>query len=329
MAKFHSLKVSDIRQETADCVSVAFKVPENLRADFEFQAGQYLTLRTDINEEDIRRSYSICSSPLENELRVAIKKVEGGRFSTYANEKLQIGDSLQVMTPMGKFTTPIDTKNEKRYVAFAAGSGITPIMSIMKSVLQTEPKSHFTLYYSNRNFDSIIFREAIIELKNVYFEQLSVQHILSREHQGSPLFYGRIDKEKCSSICNLLLDLSTVDEFFICGPEEMIFAVKDTLTEEGVDKNKIHFELFTSPLGKINQVKKTVSRPALDSKITIQLDGNTFDIALNSDGENILDTALKNGADLPFACKGGVCATCKAKIEKGKVITPFGKDYLK
>jgi len=320
MATFHSLQVQDIRQETPETVSVAFDVPETLQEQFQFTQGQYLTLKTDINGEEVRRSYSICVSPQDAELRVAIKKVPEGKFSTFANEQLQVGDTLDVMTPMGRFFTPLDPTNDKEYVAFAAGSGITPIMSILKAVLQIEPKSRFTLFYNNREIESIIFRDELDALKNQFMGRLSVHHILSREHMGSELFTGRIDRKKCEAFCKTLIQPAIMDDVFLCGPQEMTDLVKETLIDLGVEGKKVHTELFTAPGAK--KVTKTVRRSAETdedkSDLQIKLDGITFDIKIAPD-ENVLDAALKNGADLPYACKGGVCSTCRAKLVKGKV----------
>lgn len=321
MPKFHTLKVREVRRETPDCVSVSFEVPAALAEEYAFMHGQNLTLKANIKGEEVRRSYSICTSPADGDLRVAIKKVEGGRFSSFANDKLKAGDELEVMTPSGHFNTPLDPANEKHYVAFAAGSGITPIMSILRSVLLAEPKSQFTLFYGNKNTDSIIFREELEGLKNKYLQRLSVHYVMSREHPGADLFYGRIDGGRCGDFCRLLIDPADVSEYFLCGPEEMIFSVKEKLEELGVDGKQIHFELFTSPAGKLG-VKTPPPPPqehALRSQVEVTLDGLTFQFELDSRGDTILDGALKAGADLPFACKGGVCATCKAKVMEGQV----------
>lgn len=319
---FHTLKVKEVRRETEDCCSIAFEVPEDLKPVYNFTQGQYLTLKAAINNEDVRRSYSICTSPNDDELRVAVKQVYEGKFSTFANHDLKAGDELEVMTPMGNFYTELKADNEKHYIGFAAGSGITPIISIMKTVLETEPQSRFTLFYGNKNTGSIIFKEEIEALKNVYMERLIVHYFLSREMLDAPLLNGRLDKEKCDSIFNTLLDTSDVDECFSCGPESMIFAVKDALIERGFDEEKIHFELFTSPLGKLGVEKKIEVKEEDKGKtaeVTINLDGKAFQFDLPFGTDNVLDAALKQGADLPFACKGGVCCTCKAKLKEGAV----------
>ncbi len=318
---FFPLTINDIRRETADCVSIAFAVPIEQRAIFAFLQGQYLTLRTMINGEDIRRSYSICSSPNDGELRVAIKQVEDGVFSTFANQTLKIGDIIDVMPPMGKFFTTLSPSQSKHYVGFASGSGITPIFSILKSVLQTEEDSTFTLFYGNKNAASVIFKEEIEGLKNKYMERLRVYYILSREFNDSPLFNGRIDGEKAVQFCKYFIEPSKIDECFLCGPEEMIFSVKDTLAELGVAKEKLHFELFTSASAK--KTKQTTQQDdLLDAKmshISIKLDGKIMEFPLAQNADFILDAALNRGADLPFACKGGVCCTCKAKLIEGEV----------
>ncbi len=320
MPKFHPLKIKEVRRETGECVSVAFEVPKELQPEYRFIQGQHLTLKTELGGEEVRRSYSICASPNDDVLRVAIKKLEGGRFSTFANEQLQAGDILEVMTPMGRFFTKLDPANEKNYVAFAAGSGITPILSIMKAVLQQEPKSEFTLFYGNRKVDSIIFREEIEGLKNEYMGRLGVHHILSRELQGSELFSGRIDAEKCSAFCDKLIDPEGVDEFFLCGPEPMIHSLRDTLVNRGVPRENIHFELFVAGLnGKAQKKEQGRKAQSVEASIHITLDGNAFEFPLTSGEDTILEAAHKVGADLPFACKGGVCCTCRAKLVEGEV----------
>lgn len=318
---FHTLKIKDIRKETDDCCSIAFEVPEPLAANYVFTQGQYLTLKTNINGEEVRRSYSICTSPLDKDLRVAVKQIENGKFSTYANHSLKKGDMIDVMTPTGNFNTELNPNNQKHYAAFAVGSGITPIISILKTVLKKEPKSYFTLFYGNKNTGSIIFREQIEALKNIYMGRLAVHYFLSREVLDEPLMNGRIDKEKCNLICDKLLSLDTVDECFICGPEDMIFAVRDSLKERNFDEKKIHFELFTSPDGKLGTTKRTVKEEYVGrvADVKVNLDGKTFDFKLPFGGDSVLDAALKQGADLPFACKGGVCCTCKAKLKEGTV----------
>jgi ring-1,2-phenylacetyl-CoA epoxidase subunit PaaE len=321
--RFYPLKIKEVRSETTDCVSVAIEVPDDLRETFRFAPGQYLTFRRHIGDAEIRRSYSICSAPQEGELRVAIKKVQEGKFSTFANDELRAGDVLDVMSPMGKFSPKRADITQKHYVAIAAGSGITPIMSIMKHVLETEPDSSFTLIYGNKNRNTIIFREEIEGLKNRYMQRLRVYHILSREFMDVPLFNGRISADKIVEFCRSLINVNTIDEAFICGPEDMILSVRQQLTELGVPAAHVHLELFTSPDQPKTTHQKWVSEHAEDSgpvsKVSITLDGTTFEMDLGYNGDSILDAALKQGADLPYACKGGVCCTCRAKITEGEV----------
>jgi ring-1,2-phenylacetyl-CoA epoxidase subunit PaaE len=318
MATFHPLTVKDIRRETADCVSVAFSVPGSLAADFNFTQGQYITLLAQLDGEEVRRSYSLCVSPLDHELRVAIKEVPGGRFSTFANRQLQVGDTLQVMPPDGRFFTQLQAEQTKHYVAFAAGSGITPIFSIMKTVLETEPGSRFTLFYGNQRTDTIIFREAIEGLKNTYLNRLSVYYLLSQEHTGSDLFSGRIDRERSRIFFEKLTPVANVDEFFLCGPEEMTLGIRDELRAQGVAREHIHLELFGTNTGKRKKKVRTKVEGDYAAEVSIQLDGNAFTFTITDPEESVLDAALRNGADLPFACKGGVCCTCRAKVEAGE-----------
>lgn len=319
---FHPIAVKEVKKETPDCVSVVFEIPENLKNDFAFMQGQSLTLRTTIQGEEIRRTYSICSSPLEKEWKVAIKKVSDGLFSSYANDQLKKGDVLEVMPPVGKFYTELHPSQQKNYAAFAAGSGITPVLSLIKTTLATEPRSHFTLVYGNKNRSSIIFFEELEALKNKYMERFSLIHVLSREKTDTTLNFGRITVEKLAEL-EKLVDYMSTDEFFLCGPEEMIFCVKDFLEAKGITKKKIHFELFTSPGQKkqATTIKKTESSGGPTCNITVKLDGRSFDfdLPLSSD-TTILDAALQQGADLPYACKGGMCCTCKAKLETGEVM---------
>lgn len=321
--RFYELKVKDVRPETADCVSVSFEVPEELREIFRFQPGQYLTFRRQMEGSEVRRSYSICTSPKEGELRVAIKQVTGGKFSGFANEQLKKGEILEVMSPMGKFSPKAAEHKGRQYLAFVAGSGITPVMSIMRHVLESEADSQFTLVYGNKNRNTIIFREAIEGLKNLYMQRLRVYHVLSRELMETPLFNGRIDAKKCTEFCDTLIDLRGIDEVFLCGPEEMILSVREQLMQLGMPSPNIHLELFSSPDQPKHKHQQWKEAHAKDegpmSKISIRLDGVTFEMDLAYNGDNILDAALQHGADLPYACKGGVCSTCRAKIIEGAV----------
>ena len=318
---FHELKVASVEKVTEDCVVVSLEIPDVLKSKFDFIFGQYLTFETRINNEDVRRSYSLCSAPGENAWKVAIKKVEGGKFSTYANEELKAGNVLNVLEPDGNFQLNPDESNAHHYVAFAAGSGITPIISMIKSVLRKEPDSRFTLFFGNRNFESIIFREELESLKNQYLNRLSVHHILSKEKLGSPLFFGRIDAQKCQRFGEVFFNPGDVHSYYLCGPSQMIFDIKDELIKMEVDSSNIHFELFNTDDIKVEKKEESVTfDPEKESKVTIILDEESFDMPLAYGGKSVLDAALAAGADLPYACKGGVCSTCKAKIEEGEVV---------
>jgi ring-1,2-phenylacetyl-CoA epoxidase subunit PaaE len=316
---FEKVRIGEVRRETSECVSISFDIPNNLKENFSYLPGQHITLRTTINNEEVRRSYSLCSSPLHNEWRIAVKKIEGGIFSEFANEKIKAGDTIEIMPPIGHFTLP-HSDVVKNYVCFAAGSGITPVLSIIKTGLIKQPHSNFTLIYGNRTRHSIIFKEEIDALKNKYIERLHVIHILSREQADAPLNEGRIDIRKCELIFKTVASLQA-DEFFICGPEEMIFSIRDWLIAKGIEQKKIHFELFNTSGSVQMKTDKLQSAAAGDevSHITLTLDGRSFEFDLPFDGDSILHAALKQGADLPYACKSGVCTTCKAKLLEGKV----------
>ena len=319
---FYPLRIKKINKETDQCVSVEFEIPESLSNSFQFKQGQSLTMRTNLDGEEVRRTYSLCSSPLDKKWKVAIKKVDGGLFSSFANDNLKEGDLLDVMEPVGKFYTDLDPSNKKNYLAFAAGSGITPVISIIKTVLKTEPQSTFTLVYGNRSRSSIIFFEELEGLKNKFIERFSFINVLSRERTETPINFGRIDIGKLTEL-EKLIDYKKMDEIFICGPEEMIFCVKNFIEQKDISEKKIHFELFTTSGQKKKSgvgSQESGVKEGPQSKITVKVDGRSFDfdLSLNSD-TTILDAALKQGADLPFACKGGMCCTCKAKLSEGEV----------
>ena len=317
---FHQLKIKNIKTETAGCVSISFDIPDTLLNLFAFKEGQNITIKKNIGREEIRRSYSICSAPHEKELRVAVKKIAGGSFSQFANDNLQPGDILEVLPPTGKFNAKIHANERGNYLAIAAGSGITPIISIIKHTLQADEVSNFTLVYGNRDHNSIIFFDELEGLKNKYMERFTFINILSRERTDAAIFYGRIDENKLTAL-GKLLPYQNFHEVYLCGPEELIFTASDHLQKHGVAKTNIHFELFTTPGQKkiTLKSKEAIISSGPASNITIKLDGRSFDFDLGFDSISILDAALQQGADLPYACKGGVCATCRAKLLKGEV----------
>jgi ring-1,2-phenylacetyl-CoA epoxidase subunit PaaE len=321
MSKFHSIQVKEIEKITKDCAVLSFNIPEHLQADFQYKQGQYLTLKATIDGSEVRRSYSLCSSPTENKWQVAVKKINGGLFSTFANDSLQQGDLIELMPPQGKFLVEIDNSKPKNYIVFAAGSGITPILSIIKTHLALEPKSTFKLFYLNRTVKSIIFKEEIEQLKNKYFERFEIFHFLTKESRNIELLNGRFTSEKLKEITSKIINIQQVDDCFICGPEDMIFLIRDELVAAGLDKNKVHFELFTSSSSDADKtrINKILEQKIVGTEVTIIDGGKEFHFTMDDEFDNILDGAMAAGADLPFACKGGVCCTCRCKIISGTV----------
>jgi ring-1,2-phenylacetyl-CoA epoxidase subunit PaaE len=316
MPVFHPLRVTDVRRETADTVSIAFDVPDDLRDAYVFEPGQHLTLRMPGPDGDeVRRSYSICSGLDDGDLRVAVKSLPGGIFGVYANERLTVGEVLDVMTPAGRFTTALDPAHDKHYLGVAAGSGITPVISLVRSALAREPKSTFTLVYGNRGPSTVIFREALEDLKDRYLGRLQVIHVFSREQQEAPLLNGRIDEDKLRGLAKSLLDVPSYDEVFICGPEQMTMTARDTLVSLGADPAHVHLELFGSHApAPPRPHDETGSR----RQITITVNGVTTDVEGHPD-DTVLEAGELAGLDLPYSCRGGVCATCRAKVVEGSV----------
>jgi len=319
MNGLHELKIADIRRETAGCVSVAFDIPENLKSDFGYAAGQYLTLEADIDGEAVRRSYSLCSAPSDGEWRVAIKQVENGVFSTWANGALVSGDTIRCMAPTGRFILETEPTASRNFIAFAAGSGITPVLSQIKEVLRNEPSSVFTLFYVNRDTPSIIFREVLQELKDEYLERFRLFHILTREPQDIELFNGRLNEERCAAIlASDWVDVKSLDAAFLCGPEEMIWACKAALEGAGMASDRVKFELFTSSAGaKKEQTQTAAEGDSSTKRLSIVMDGMTTVVDV-AEGKIVLDAALDAGMDAPYSCMGGVCCTCRAKMVSGE-----------
>ncbi len=318
---FHTLRVAQVRRETPDCVSLALEVPPALAGQFRFTQGQYLNVRRELGGGEVRRSYSICSGLDDGELRIAVKEVPEGVFSGWANRELAAGGTLEVMPPEGRFFVPLDPRHEKHYVAFAAGSGITPVLSLVRTILAREPRSRFTLVYGNRTPGSVIFNEALEDLKDLYLARFALYHVFSRDAQAVELFNGRVDGAKVSRFLDTLILPATIDEAFICGPASMGDEIKAVLEGRGVASARIHLERFGAP----PQSARTKPQPARvesatsTANVTVIVDGVRYELDLAEDGPSVLDAALSAGADLPYACKAGVCCTCRARLVEGEV----------
>lgn len=320
MHQFHPLTVADIRPETRDAVVVTFEIPDPLAETFRFTQGQYLTLRSTIDGEEVRRSYSICSGVHEPHLRVGIKRVHGGAFSNWAADHLKPGDTIESLPPTGSFHTPLDAGARRHYLAFVGGSGITPVLGIIKTTLVTEPHSNFTLFYGNKASATIMFREDLEDLKNQYLGRLQIVHVLDREQQDIELFNGILDRQKCDLLLKYWVDASTIDTAFICGPEPMMLQASDALQAAGIDRRHIKFELFASAgQPRRHEVVAEVPRQQADCHATVIIDGRHREIAMHKGRQSILEAGLAEGIELPFACKGGVCSTCRALLKEGEV----------
>ncbi|MGP3591827.1 1,2-phenylacetyl-CoA epoxidase subunit PaaE [Vagococcus sp. WN89Y] len=316
MTTFHSLTVASVEAETVDAVTITFAIPQALQHAYRFRPGQHLTLKTHLAGEDLRRCYSICRSRHPGEISVAVKAIEGGRFSRYAQREIREGMTLEVMVPQGQFGYQPQARHEGCYLGIAAGSGITPMLAIVAATLQTEPHSHFTLIYGNRSSQSMMFRQALADLKDRYPQRLQLVSVFSQETLESDLLHGRIDSEKLRALGERLIDFSRFEQAFICGPSAMMDDAENALLALGMAAETIHLERFNTP-GKA--VRQSVGVQAQGRSVTVRQDGRDRLITLSADDESILDAALRQGADLPYACKGGVCATCKCKVLRGEV----------
>ncbi|WP_198970982.1 1,2-phenylacetyl-CoA epoxidase subunit PaaE [Xylophilus sp. ASV27] len=320
---FHPLRVKAIEPDTDEAVIVTFEVPTDLREAFGFTQGQYLTLRKNIDGQDLRRSYSICAGLDDGELRVGVRKVRGGVFSNWINASLQPGDTLQVMAPQGRFFVPIEPASARHHVGIAGGSGITPILSIMKTVLAREPVSRFTLIYGNRQLQSTMFKEEIEDLKNRYMTRLVLQHVFSDEHTDSPLGFGVMNREKIGEFLQTLVPAAGIDHAYVCGPFQMNDEAQAALLAAGVPEERIHVERFGVALASATQVGAVVHQAqpgdARQSRVTIVRDGLQREIAYTEGQPSILDAASAAGLEVPFSCTSGVCGTCRAKLMEGEV----------
>lgn len=320
MSKFHPLRVADCRPETRDAIVVTFEVPQEHADRFRFVQGQHLVLRTRLQDEEVRRSYSICSAPQDGRLQIAIKRVHDGLFSSWANEYLQPGHLIECMEPAGHFNVPLQPQARRHHVAFAAGSGITPVLSIIKATLAAEPHSRFTLFYGNRASSAVIFKEELENLKDRYLSRFNLAFILSREPQDIELFNGRIDREKCDQLLERWIDPAGIDVAYICGPQSMMEAVSASLQAHGVERPRIKMELFSTGLPQGPRRKAAPRDEAnADCAVTVIQDGRTRRFHMQRDRLTVLDAALEQGIELPYSCKGGVCSTCRCKLVKGEV----------
>ena len=317
---FHPLKVAEIVPETAEANSIRFEIPPELRDEFAFKAGQHLTLRTTIDGEEVRRNYSLCTAPAESDWMVTVKRIGGGVFSNWVGDELKPGDTVEVMVPHGSFTTDFDSARKRHLVAIAGGSGITPVMSLIKTTLREEPQSRFTLLYGNRDSSSIIFLEALAGLKDKYLGRLEIYHFLDAEKQDIELFNGMLNRERLEeAIPSLVPHAGEVDGWFICGPGPMMDAAEGALLDRNVPKERMHIERFTAdrPAGAVVKEMAQLQTQAEGVSVLVTLDGRTRRVPFLAG--NILDSARASGLPAPFACKAGVCATCRAKVTKGKV----------
>ena len=321
-AVFHPLTVAAIEPLTDDSVAITFDVPDDLRDDYAFTQGQHLTIRTALAGDDVRRNYSICSPVSSGVLRIAVKRIPGGAFSEHALEQLQVGDVLDVMTPSGRFFTELDPGHEKWYVAVAAGSGITPVLSIVATTLEVEPRSRVTLIYANRTHATVMFLDEVEDLKDRYPDRFQLIHVLSREPQEVELFSGRLDVPRMQRLLDAVVPPADVDEWFLCGPYEMVASIRKQLVAEGVPKRSVHAEVFhveTRPAPRRTPAAEAAESGTGGAEVTIALDGRRSTFPLSPDGPPVLEAALAVRADAPFACKGGVCGTCRAKVVEGTV----------
>ncbi len=319
-AEFHRLKVAEVRRETADAVSIRFEIPANLKSAFKFKAGQHLTLKAEIDGEDVRRTYSVCVAPSDDEMRIAVKQMRGGRFSTWANAKIAPGQTLDVLPPMGRFVAP-ERQDAPIYIALAGGSGITPVISILKTALQEKPQARATLLYGNRDSASIMFLEELAALKNRFLDRFEVYHFLENEDEEIELFNGRLDRAKCDEVFSRLVDVKAADAVFICGPGPMMDAAEAALAAKGVAKDRVFIERFTTSELSAEQIAKNeaLERAAQGTMLTVTLDGRRSRVPFDAARGNILESVQASGLPAPYACKGGVCTTCRAQVTTGTV----------
>jgi len=320
MSKFHRLSIARVERETRDAVAITFAVPPALADQFRYAQGQHLTLRADIGGHDVRRSYSICSAVQDGVLRIAVKKSPGGVFSTWANDALKAGDTIDVMPPLGHFNVPLDAAHARHYLGFAAGSGITPLLSIVKTTLAAEPRSRFTLVYANRASGTVMFREELAALKDRNLGRFNLVHVLSREAQDVEMLHGRIDRAKADALLAHWVPLADVDTAFVCGPEGMMDAVVGALKSRGFPDARIKVERFAASIPKHTHVASAEPAPGhAECEVTVVIDGATRRFALAKGKENVLEAGLRNGVELPYSCKGGVCSTCRCRLTEGEV----------